>query len=87
MVFLVAITVLILSLISLDGETDSSDDEIIIEEHNVEKVEVSKSGGGDQGRNGKVLIRSSLEGSLDGSQQNVVGQQKGKNLPHLVKLP
>ena len=74
-------------MIFLDGQTNSSDDEIIIEEHNVEKVEVSISGGGDQGRNGKVLIRSSLEGSLDGSQQNVVSQQKGKNLPHLVKLP
>ena len=74
-------------MISLDGQTNTSDDEIIIEERNVEKVEVSKSGGGDQGRNGTALIRSSLEGSLDGSQQNVVGQQKRKNLPHLVKLP
>ena len=72
-------------MISLDGQTDGSDDEIIIEELNVEKAKVAKSSGGDTGRDG-ALMRSSQEGSSEGLQQDVVGQQKGENLPLLVKL-
>ena len=73
-------------MISLGGQTDTNDEEIAIEEGNGEKVEVGKSDGGDMGENGKALMRSSQEGSLEGAEQNKVGQPEGENLPFLVKL-
>ena len=86
MVFLVALTVLIISLISLDGETDSSDGEIIIEESNAEKVGVVKSDGGNTGKNGEALMKSSQERRLEGAEQNIVGQQEGETLHFLVNV-
>ena len=72
--------------ISLDGQKDSADDEIINEEGNVEKVDMAKSDGGDTGRNGKAHnMRTSQEVILEGLQQNVVGQQEGGNLHLSVK--
>ena len=73
-------------MISLGGQTDTNDEEIAIEEGNGEKVEVGKSDGGNMGKNGKALMRSSQEGSLEGAEQNKVGQPEGENLPFLVKL-
>ena len=73
-------------MISLGGQTDTNDEEIAIEEGNGEKVEVGKSDGGNMGKNGKALMRSSQEGSLEGAEQNKVSQPEGVNLPFLVKL-
>ena len=85
LVFLVAIiTVLILPLISLDGETNTSDD--IIEDSNGEKVEVGKSDGGNTSKNGEALMKSCHERRSEGAEQNIVGQQEGETLHFLVKL-
>ena len=87
LVFLVAIiTVLILPLISLDGETNTSDDEIIIEDSNGEKVEVGKSDRGNTSKNGEALMKSCHERRSEGAEQNIVGQQEGETLHFLVKL-
>ena len=71
-------------MISLDGQTDSSDDDIILEEHNVEVDEVRKSNEGDTGRDGEGLMRSSRKRSLKGVAQNIVGHQEAETLPLLV---
>ena len=56
MTFLVAITVLIIDFEFLGGQTNTNDEEIIIEEGNVEKVEVSYLAG--VSLQGIVLLRS-----------------------------